>query len=180
MFGRQARGPVVALREVWTSDKKLPKTVVQHNNYGGDQDQNGDSPGADGRAGKDSQEEVQEGEDAMRRTVHHNLLKRFIAEVNSVAVVTADGDLDGEGQLELGDQLATPQQNQTNRWDQAVQGDNLTQTQKQGLKKELEAFGETFSDKRGLTDKAIFSIPTGESGCLVPLPCAPQMETEVG
>lgn len=59
------------------------------------------------------------------RTLHRNLLKRFITEVNSVAVVTADGDLDGEEQLELGDQLATPQQNQTNRWDQAVQGDNL-------------------------------------------------------
>ena len=214
MFGRGARGPVVALREVWTSEKKLPKTVVQHlvetrtrmetaQELMADHEKKAKMKSKRYYDQGAREDPIDIGEDVlvlmpagpkgisaswegpfrvlkkpspltytisapcrgkMGRTVHRNLLKRFIAEVNSVAVVTADGDLEGEGQLELGDQLITHQQeNQTNRWDQAVEGNNLTQAQKQDLKKELEAFEETFSDKPGLTDKTIFSIPTGDS-----------------
>ena len=95
------------------------------------------------------------------RVLHRNLLKRYVQEIQSVAVVVADGS-QGLDQLHLEELPPQHSEDESKEWIQRVTREaELTNSQRRELAKVLEDHAKTFSDKPGLTSEIEFEINTG-------------------
>jgi len=118
------------------------------------------------------------------RVVHRNLLKRMIADVNAVTVVTVSEEA-GTGQLDIWERSAVRTHALKDRWETATNLNHLDKKQQDELKGVLDAFEPTFSDVPGLAKNFTFPIPTGQTKPVaqypyrVPLKWRDKLEEEI-
>ena len=104
------------------------------------------------------------------RTVHRNLLKRHILQINTATVITAAADSEHLDSLTLGPSIGAEKEEEGDRWVKATAVDRLSEEQRRQLGDILRSFDKTFSDTPGKADVAPFTIPTGSSAPIAQYP----------